>query len=429
MAVLPMQKIQILGMKSDLPKVLDYLQEQGMMQVEEVSSEMELEDMEKADHDLDFQIAQLDFAIKFLRDYAPKRPIWAGKPLLTFESALGTVEKSDYKNIVDAAHKLEEDFVADQNELQSLQDERKLLKDWTRLPFDLNTPRETNTVSIFTGSVLKTEFDNLKKELTTMIELSSTEKVKETNQNTLLVCAVSIKHLDEVKVVFNRFKFQAVDLPVHEMSVPERIKEIDQKLIKTQEKLTAHEKTFKDLGQHSENLQIVHDVFVWQRDGHDLHEKLRGTTYSFIVEGWIPTLERKNIEDDLQKISKQTAIQSIKPNKDEEQPILLRNKKAAWPFETVTKLYGFPTASEVDPTPFLATFFIMFFALCLTDAGYGLSLFIIMAVALKFFNLPQESKGLIKQSYFIQHFSFIESGTTTRNAYFFNSIKPAIIYF
>jgi V/A-type H+-transporting ATPase subunit I len=44
------------------------------------------------------------------------------------------------------------------------------------------------------------------------------------------------------------------------------------------------------------------------------------------------------------------------------------------PFEFVTTLYGRPVYWEFDPTPFLAPFFIVFFGLCVSDAGYGLIL-------------------------------------------------------
>jgi V/A-type H+-transporting ATPase subunit I len=47
------------------------------------------------------------------------------------------------------------------------------------------------------------------------------------------------------------------------------------------------------------------------------------------------------------------------------------------PFEFVTTLYGRPAYWERDPTPLLAPFFILFFGLCISDAGYGLTLAVI----------------------------------------------------
>ena len=63
-------------------------------------------------------------------------------------------------------------------------------------------------------------------------------------------------------------------------------------------------------------------------------------------------------------------------------PIKLRNNWFARQFETLTGMYGMPVYDEWDPTPILAPFFMLFFALCMGDAGYGL-LLIAIAYALK----------------------------------------------
>lgn len=46
-------------------------------------------------------------------------------------------------------------------------------------------------------------------------------------------------------------------------------------------------------------------------------------------------------------------------------------------FEVLTGMYGAPVYGEFDPTPVLAPFFLLFFAMCMGDAGYGLLLIII----------------------------------------------------
>ena len=53
------------------------------------------------------------------------------------------------------------------------------------------------------------------------------------------------------------------------------------------------------------------------------------------------------------------------------------------PSGVVTPLYGMPQYFEVDPTALLAPFFALFFALCLTDAGYGLIIIGLCAFLIK----------------------------------------------
>ncbi len=57
-------------------------------------------------------------------------------------------------------------------------------------------------------------------------------------------------------------------------------------------------------------------------------------------------------------------------------PIKLKNNKFVKQFELLTDMYGRPDYDEFDPTPYISVFFLLFFAMCMGDAGYGLLLFI-----------------------------------------------------
>ena len=55
-------------------------------------------------------------------------------------------------------------------------------------------------------------------------------------------------------------------------------------------------------------------------------------------------------------------------------PIKLKNNKFVSMFEVLTDMYGRPKYSEFDPTVWISIFFMLFFAFCMGDAGYGLIL-------------------------------------------------------
>ena len=59
---------------------------------------------------------------------------------------------------------------------------------------------------------------------------------------------------------------------------------------------------------------------------------------------------------------------------DDDPPIKLKNNKFVKMFELLTDMYGRPAYNGFDPTPFIAIFFMLFFAFCMGDAGYGLLL-------------------------------------------------------
>ena len=63
-------------------------------------------------------------------------------------------------------------------------------------------------------------------------------------------------------------------------------------------------------------------------------------------------------------------------------PISFRNNRFVKMFEVLTDMYGRPAYDGFDPTPFISVFFLLFFAFCMGDAGYGLIL-IALGFALK----------------------------------------------
>lgn len=65
------------------------------------------------------------------------------------------------------------------------------------------------------------------------------------------------------------------------------------------------------------------------------------------------------------------------PTEEDNTPIKLRNNWFTKLFEPLTGMYGWPDYFEFDPTPILAPFYLLFFSLCMGDAGYGILLIVL----------------------------------------------------
>jgi len=100
-----------------------------------------------------------------------------------------------------------------------------------------------------------------------------------------------------------------------------------------------------------------------------------------LLEGWIPTKKESEMNQFLE--SRGIFSLSQRATKTDIAPIKLNNSKFAKLFHPITELYEMPAYAEIDLTPFFAPFFVMFFGLCLGDAGYGVLLFIIGLIARK----------------------------------------------
>ena len=93
-------------------------------------------------------------------------------------------------------------------------------------------------------------------------------------------------------------------------------------------------------------------------------------------EGFAPSKddERLSLEFDLM-----SGVYYIKEpaTKEDNPPIKLKGNRFTRMFTVLTDMYGRPEYNEFDPTPYLSVFFLLFFAMCMGDAGYGIALIII----------------------------------------------------
>jgi len=74
--------------------------------------------------------------------------------------------------------------------------------------------------------------------------------------------------------------------------------------------------------------------------------------------------------------SEKTKAHEEKNDLRNETPTVMKNSFFFRPFETILKMYGTPTYSEIDPTPFIAITFPILFGLMFGDVGHGLVLII-----------------------------------------------------
>lgn len=99
-----------------------------------------------------------------------------------------------------------------------------------------------------------------------------------------------------------------------------------------------------------------------------------------VLQGWIPADREEEVKAFLATQDVYYEIRAAR--KEDDAPIKLKNNAFVRMYEVLTKMYGMPDYGEFDPTPMVAPFFTLFFALCLGDSGYGLIL-IVLGLLLK----------------------------------------------
>ncbi|MEZ4413769.1 MAG: V-type ATPase 116kDa subunit family protein [Gemmatimonadales bacterium] len=106
-------------------------------------------------------------------------------------------------------------------------------------------------------------------------------------------------------------------------------------------------------------------------------EMVAATPRSFVVEGWLPAAGFPKLTQALAaRFGGRVVVESVAREdwEGESAPVVLQNPRLFRPFETITRMVPLPAYGTIDPTPFVAVFFPMFFGLIMGDIGYGILL-------------------------------------------------------
>lgn len=157
-------------------------------------------------------------------------------------------------------------------------------------------------------------------------------------------------------------------------SVTEKRQEIEQlkaAIAEVDAKIIAWQK--ENLSQLEDELAILQRKIDWQRVVLST-DHVAGDSLCLML-GYCPEEQCDALNEMLEK-QHVWYQQTDAEDGDLSAPAKLKNGSFARLFESLTGMYGWPTYGEFDPTPILAPFFLLFFAMCMGDAGYGIVLII-----------------------------------------------------
>lgn len=140
-----------------------------------------------------------------------------------------------------------------------------------------------------------------------------------------------------------------------------------------------------------ERLKVLKDNLRLKMDWDKAHINTRKVADGavMLLEGYCPQDSLAPLGEVLDEMGVYYTVDD--PSKDEPIPIKLKNNFFARLFEPITGLYSLPNYTEIDPTALFAPFFMLFFGLCMGDAGYGL---LILAAAIFLLVKKPEMKSI-----------------------------------
>jgi len=165
------------------------------------------------------------------------------------------------------------------------------------------------------------------------------------------------------------------DFPVKELPAPQSdYAAVEQQIAELEAQVKQKEQRLAQLKWHEPVIQAELDKTLSKLDLHLAHAsgEKAAEDYITVFEGFAPKENEPALHDMLEHENVFYLVD--KAQVDDNPPIKLKNNKFVSMFELLTDMYGRPKYDEFDPTVFISIFFMLFFAFCMGDAGYGLVL-------------------------------------------------------
>ncbi len=115
--------------------------------------------------------------------------------------------------------------------------------------------------------------------------------------------------------------------------------------------------------------QVANENDIQLSKVHLSKEDIAGGAVKLMV-GWTLKEKADGVVDYLEK--EHIFYELEDPAFDDNVPIQIKNDKFSSLFEPILRMYSLPNYHDIDPLPFFAPFFMLFFGLCMGDMGYGL---------------------------------------------------------
>lgn len=337
-------------------------------------------------------IGRLSAALAALSSYEEKPALFAKKRVVAYEElgedavqyALGLAQaiETNRAHAADiAAAKSQDQFL-----LQSLQP-------WEKLDLPLDYAGSAACLVRFyllpATADLPALKEGLERELPAHLELVSEDK----DQKYLCI----VLHNSCEGQVAERLKqhnaVRATFPPFVQGAARQVIRSIEERFAIYERYLQRLEKELAETAANAPALKLGYDAASLQLEQQRAKANLLLTDSLFVVTGWVPAEDKPKLDALLKNYE---CCCEYQPAQGDEAPIKLKNNQFAKPFEFITEMYSLPAYTGVDPSFVMAPFFILFFGMMLSDAGYGLLLLIIGLVVLFKYKPEGAMNGIMK---------------------------------
>ncbi|AOR24208.1 V-type ATP synthase subunit I [Clostridium taeniosporum] len=416
MAIVKMNKFTLLSFESKKNELLERiqnfaevefinLQDENVQENNEVLNNLDKDEIDSDISRWEEELSKAKFALEFLRNYVPKQSLMKSlrteKLSLTPKQLEEKVLNGEWKDIYEKVKEKEHTLASLDNEKTKLQGNVQSLKPYEKFDSPLGSLGELKVTEYFLGSIANQYEEALKNDLNDC----HLEIISKDNQDTYFFLLTHKDNKEEVEEVlrgfgFSPFKTDEKELPLKLIQeYNERMSLIDSEKFLVKEELSGFE-------EHLENLKLAYEYYANLVNRKSISNRFLKTDKTVLLQGWVPSAKNNRLTQITKEVLGEDyylVFEDVKEEEIDDVPIKLKNNDLNASFESVTSMYALPKYNDIDPTPFVTPFYLIFFGMMVADAGYGLLMLLGTLAALKLFNFDAEAKKMVK---FFMYLSF-----------------------
>lgn len=398
MAIAEMKKMTLLALKRDRGRIMRQMQKLGCVQViEHAGGEEALAPFAAGEDphegELEAEIARMDAAIARLAPLSQeKRGLFDPRPAA--DAKLMENIRKNQKEIlgwVAQTEDVERERIELRAQVARARAQAELLAPWRGVQEPLNQIQDTKHALVSLISVPTREWGAFEEGLASFSVEAGVQKCEPTREAQNALVAVHRADADAFDALLRERGGQRIflDIPMTAQArADELVRFTDEEAPRRFDGL---DERLKEIARHIREIQILRDLFALERDRLDVAARSIETREAFLITAWVPARSESDVRDAIAKISRDVEMEFAEPAEDEEPPVQLRNGPVVAPFESIVSMYSLPAYRGIDPTAIVMPFFLCFFGMMMSDAGYG----IIMAIT-SFFaysKLKKQNRG------------------------------------
>ncbi len=401
MAVSRMKKIQLLVHKGTGADVVAALREEGVLHVTEPAEELSLvtthDGLKDREREHAARITKLEYMKNLLRPYYTPSKKGLDKMFnphieVTPDDLGRAVAEFDVDAWYEKCVDLEGRMRSAEAEIARKEVLAAELGHWEGLAGSVEDIRDTRHVRAMLVTLEVREYDDFVAELAEAVPESEVTEISRSGSTVYATVLYMRESELAASPVLKRHNVRTADLSGATGAPADAAQRLRDEAAAGASSIEEMKKEAEVLAESYEQVLVVLDEASESLARESVATHFGATESTYLIEGWMRTRDQERVENRLAEISPELELIARDPEEGEKVPVDLRNNSLVSPFEFVTTLYGRPIYEEADPTPLLAPFFIVFFGLCVSDGGYGLTL-----ATLSFFLMTKMPAGGGKQ--------------------------------